>query len=89
MKVTHDTTVRAVYFAFGDAPFDRHICLDDERGYDLATDGSLIGVEILLPRVGIVDLTGLPQASEIGQWLTRAGYAVRNTSLAADGTTNA
>jgi len=76
MRVAYDPSVEALYFRFCGAPFARHVRLDDSRGYDLATDGRLIGVEILLNPTRPVDLADLPEVELISHWLRSAGHAV-------------
>ena len=47
----YDESVDAAYLRLTDAPMHRQVGLDDARGINYAADGSVIGIEILSPRL--------------------------------------
>ena len=75
MSVTYDPDADAAYISFSSASSALQVPLDDSRVLDYAPDGSLVGVEILSPSLG-VDLSGLPRADEVGDAIRGLGFAV-------------
>ena len=77
MKVTYDRRADAAYISFADEPSVRQEPLDDGRILDFAADGSLVGVEILSPSLG-VDLSDVPRASEVADAIHQLGFDVHS-----------
>jgi len=75
ISVTYDPEADAAYVSFSSAASARQVPLDDDRVVDYAHDGSLVGVEILSPSLG-VDLSGLPRASDVAAAIQGLGFAV-------------
>ena len=75
ISVTYDPEADAAYISFSSASSARQVQLDDSRVLDYAQDGSLVGVEILSPSLG-VDLSGLPRAGEVSDAIRGLGFAV-------------
>ncbi len=88
MKTEYDRAADAAYFEFSSADPARQVKLDDSRVIDYAADGSVVGVEILLPSRG-VNLVGLPRAAEIARGLRSLDFRVldpvRSTRTATSG----
>lgn len=82
MKAEYDRDADAAYFQFSPSDSARQVRLDDSRIVDYASDGSLVGVEILSPSRG-VDLSGIPRAVEIAGVLRRLGFRVTGLGRAA------
>jgi uncharacterized protein YuzE len=70
----YDETVDAAYIRLGRGSFAHHARLDDARGIDYATDGSVMGVEILSPARKGVNLDDLPRRDELATVLAAAGF---------------
>jgi uncharacterized protein YuzE len=78
VNVSYDRAADAAYFGFSDEPSVRQEPLDDSRILDFAADGTLVGVEILSPSLG-VDLSDVPRATEIAAAIHQLGFEVRST----------
>jgi uncharacterized protein YuzE len=70
LRAEHDTDADALYVYFSDREYSHGRDLDAGRRIDYAADGSVVGVELLSPSVG-VDLTGLPRAADLAVLLRR------------------
>jgi uncharacterized protein YuzE len=70
LRAEHDTEADAVYVYFSDREYSHGRDLDVGRRIDYAADGSVVGVELLSPSIG-VDLTGLPRAADLAVLLRR------------------
>ena len=79
MNVSYDATADAAYISFADLPPTRQETLDDSRILDFAADGSLVGVEILSPSLG-VDLAGVPRAAEVAAAIQELGFELRSST---------
>ena len=75
LRAEYDPYADALYVYFSDREYSHGRDLDSLRRIDYAADGSVIGIEILSPSVG-VDLTGLPKADEIAGLLERLNLPV-------------
>ncbi len=75
MELKYDDRADCVYIRFSSGEFARTELLDDRRNVDYAADGSVIGVEILYPRLGI-DVSGLPREVSVGRFLEEHGFSV-------------
>jgi uncharacterized protein YuzE len=75
----YDESVDAAHLKVKDAPFDHHVRIDDARGVDYATDGSIIGIELLSPaRRGVV-IDGLPMAADVERVMNARGFRIVRT----------
>lgn len=77
MKLTYDPEANAAYIRFCDKEWSRMRHAPRNRGnvlIDYAKDGTILGVEILGMRQGI-DLTGVPEAEQVGELLKANGFA--------------
>lgn len=79
LELRHDPNADAVYIRFADGEFARAEDVGGERRVDYATDGTVLGVEILYPSDG-VDVAGLPRADEITELV--AGHGLRVATAA-------
>jgi len=78
MKLRYDPEANAAYFRFCDKEWARTRHARGNRRnvfIDYAKDGSVAGVEILGIRRG-VDLTGVPEADQVGELLRREGFPI-------------
>lgn len=76
MKLKYDGKADALYIRLSQASFDHTKTLDDNRHLDFGKDGTLIGIEILYPSLG-VNVVGLPPSeAEIGRLLEKHGFKV-------------
>lgn len=72
----YDESVDAAYLTFSDGAWDHQDRLDDARAINYASDGSVIGVELLSPRRKGVLLDGLPFPQELARVLRSVGFRV-------------
>jgi uncharacterized protein YuzE len=77
MQIRYSPTADALYIRLADGEHGWTDDLGGLRHVDYGKDGMVLGVEILNPRVGGVDLTDVPQADEIGAELIRLGFKVK------------
>jgi len=76
MKTEYDRQRDVAYFQFSQAHSVRQVELPDLRVIDYGADGKVVGVEFLSPSLGM-DLTGIPNASEIEREARRLGLPIR------------
>ncbi|MSQ26721.1 MAG: DUF2283 domain-containing protein [Dehalococcoidia bacterium] len=63
-----------MYIRVSEAQFDHTTILDDHRYLDFGKDGTLIGIEILYPSLG-VSVVGLPPSeAAMGRLLKQHGF---------------
>ena len=72
LRAEYDPGADALYVYFSDSGYSHGRDLDAARRIDYAADGSVVGVEVLSPSVG-VDLSGLPSADTIAALLKQLG----------------
>ena len=77
LLLEHDDSVDAAYLTVNDEPWAR---LDDARGINYATDGSVIGIELLSPRPKRVLLDGLPFPEDVAHVLRSVGFRILETA---------
>ena len=75
----YDESADAAYLLLAEATVDRHVQLDDARGLDYASDGSLVGIELLSPRRTGVRLDGLPFQSDVARVVRSCGFRILPT----------
>ena len=76
LMLEYDASVDAAYLTVSDEEWDHQVRLDDLRGINYASDGSIIGVEILSPRRKGVKLDGLPFPEEIARVMEAVSFRV-------------
>ncbi len=59
-----------------DVQWDHQESLDDSRGINYATDGSVIGIEILSPRRNGVLVDGLPFRDDVVRVMRSVGFRI-------------
>ncbi len=70
MRIEYDEVADALYLVLSDAPYSYGHDLDDSRRIDYSADGTVIGIEILFPSLGI-DLRDLPVPPQLVEQLHR------------------
>ncbi|CAN5852986.1 hypothetical protein BH23CHL8_BH23CHL8_10770 [soil metagenome] len=76
LLLEYDESVDAAYLTVTDEPWARRERLDDARGINYASDGSVIGIELLSPRRKGVLLDGLPHADDVARVIRSVGFRV-------------
>ncbi len=76
LLLEYDESVDAAYITVKEAEWDHQVRLDDARGIDYASDGSVIGVEILSPRRKGVNLQGLPFRDDIARVMQAVSFRI-------------
>lgn len=76
MLLEYDESVDAAYLQVVDGSWHHQKRLDDARGVNYASDGSVIGIEILSPRRKGVVLDGLPFQSDVERVMRSVGFKV-------------
>jgi uncharacterized protein YuzE len=72
----YDESVDAAYLTLSEADWDHQVRLDDARGINYAADGSVIGIELLSPRLRGVLLDGLPYVEDVARVLRSVGFRI-------------
>ena len=80
LLLEYDESVDAAYLTVSDDPWARRERLDDARGINYATDGSVIGIEILSPRRKGVVLDGLPFPEDVARILRAVNFRLLETA---------
>lgn len=80
LLLEYDESVDAAYLTVSDGPWVRRERLDDARGINYATDGSVIGIEILSPRRKGVVLDGLPFREDVARILRAVNFRLLETA---------
>ena len=75
LRAEYDPGADALYVYFSSRAYSHGRDLDAGRRIDYAADGSVVGVELLSPSVG-VDLTGLPNPTTIAAVLRHLNLPV-------------
>ncbi len=75
IKVAHDPVADAIWVTLARGDYAETRELDDRRRLDIATDGSILRIELLDVSDG-VDLAELPRAVELARALGRLGIGV-------------
>ena len=76
LTLEYDEAVDAAYLTVSAKPWDHQVRLDDARGIDYASDGSVIGIEILSPRRKGVLLDGLPFRDDVARILAAVPFRI-------------
>jgi uncharacterized protein YuzE len=72
----YDEAGDAAYISFSDGEWDHQVRLDDGRAINYASDGTVLGVELLSPRRKGVVLEGLPFPNDIARVVRAVGFRV-------------
>ncbi len=76
MLLEYDESVDAAHLTVSDAEWHHQERLDDSRGINYATDGSVIGIEILSPRRKGVLVDGLPFRDDVIRVMKSVGFRI-------------
>ena len=71
----------AVHIAH-EGTWDHQERLDDARGVNYATDGTVMGIEIMSPRGRGVLLDGLPYPDDVARVMRSVGFRILGSRLA-------
>ncbi len=76
LLLEYDESVDAAYLQVSEAPFHHQERLDDARAVNYATDGSVLGIELLSPaRKGVV-VDGLPYERDVERVMRARGFRI-------------
>jgi uncharacterized protein YuzE len=76
LLLEYDEAVDAAYLQVSEAPFDHQDRLDDARAVNYASDGSVLGIELLSPaRKGVV-VDGLPYERDVERVMRARGFKI-------------
>jgi len=79
VELKYDDRADALYIRFSHGSFSHTEIVDDHRNIDYAQDGSVIGIEVLYPTLG-VNVSGLPREASVGRLLEEYGFRVISTA---------
>lgn len=80
LLLEYDESVDAAYLVAADGPWDHQERLDDARGINYASDGTVLGIEILSPRRRGVVLEGLPYPDDVARVMRAVGFRILETA---------
>ena len=76
LLLQYDESVDAAYLIAHEGIWDHQDRLDDSRGVNYATDGTVMGIEILSPRRHGVLLDGLPYPEDVARVMRSVGFRI-------------
>ena len=76
LLLQYDESVDAAYLIVHEGTWDHQDRLDDARGVNYATDGTVMGIEILSPRRRGVLLDGLPYPEDVARVMRSVGFRI-------------
>ncbi len=80
LLLEYDESVDAAYLVAADGTWDHQERLDDARAIDYASDGTVLGIEILSPRRRGVLLDGLPYPDDVARVMRAVGFRILETA---------
>jgi uncharacterized protein YuzE len=80
LLLEYDDSVDAAYLVAAEGSWDHQDRLDDARGINYASDGSVLGIEILSPRRQGVLLDGLPYPEHVARVMRAVGFRILETA---------
>jgi uncharacterized protein YuzE len=80
LLLQYDESVDAAYLIAQEGTWDHQDRLDDARGVDFASDGTIIGIELLSPRRHGVLLDGLPYREDVARVMRSVGFRILETA---------
>lgn len=80
LLLEYDESVDAAYLVAADGTWDHQERLDDARGINYASDGTVLGIEILSPRRRGVLLDGLPYPDDVARVMRAVGFRILETA---------
>jgi uncharacterized protein YuzE len=80
LLLEYDESVDAAYLVAADGTWDHHSRLDDARGINYASDGTILGIEILSPKRRGVLLDGLPYPDDVARVMRAVGFRILETA---------
>lgn len=80
LLLEYDESVDAAYLVAADGTWDHQERLDDARAIDYASDGTILGIEILSPRRRGVLLDGLPYPDDVARVMRAVGFRILETA---------
>jgi uncharacterized protein YuzE len=80
LLLEYDESVDAAYLVAADGTWDHQERLDDARGINYASDGTVLGIEILSPRRRGVQLDGLPYPDDVARVIHAVGFRILETA---------
>jgi uncharacterized protein YuzE len=72
----YDETVDAAYLTAHEGTWHHQVRLDDARGVNYSSDGTVLGIEILSPKRHGVRLDGLPCRDEVARVMRARGFLI-------------
>ena len=76
LLLEYDESVDAAYLVAADGEWDHQERLDDARGINYASDGTVLGIEILSPRRRGVLIDGLPYPGDVARVMRAVGFRI-------------
>jgi uncharacterized protein YuzE len=80
LLLEYDESVDAAYLVADEGTWHHQERLDDARAVNFASDGRVLGIEILGPRRSGVLLDGLPYPDDIARVMRAVGFSILETA---------
>jgi uncharacterized protein YuzE len=80
LLLEYDESVDAAYLVAAEGTWHHQERLDDARGINFASDGTVLGIEILSPRSRGVLLDGLPYPDDVARVMRAVGFRILETA---------
>lgn len=80
LLLEYDESVDAAYLVAAEGDWDHQERLDDARGINYTTDGTILGIEILSPKRRGVVLDGLPYQDDVARVMRAVGFRILETA---------
>lgn len=76
LLLEYDESVDAAYLVAAEGDWGHQERLDDARGVNYASDGTILGIELLSPRRRGVLLDGLPYPDDVARVMRAVGFRI-------------
>jgi len=76
LLLEYDESIDAAYLVAAEGGWDHQERLDDARGINYASDGTILGIEVLSPRSRGVLVDGLPYPEDVARVMRAVGFRI-------------
>lgn len=76
LLLEYDESIDAAYLVAAEGVWDHQERLDDARGINYASDGTILGIEVLSPRRRGVLVDGLPYPEDVARVMRAVGFRI-------------
>lgn len=76
LLLEYDESIDAAYLVAAEGVWDHQERLDDARGINYASDGTILGIEVLSPRRRGMLVDGLPYPEDVARVMRAVGFRI-------------